>query len=167
MAEAIKREFLAHYIDAAEKGATEPDYFWLGDDLENFSVEMSAQVDKKKNIKGKTSVRVSSYEKSGSVEPYYANKGDAIFTRLQNIIDNELTLDDCETTVVDVKLYEDKTGTEYPATREKAVIEVVSYGGDTTGYQIPFKLHYCGGREKGTFNIDERKFTPAVTQIAE
>lgn len=167
MVEKIKREYFAHYVDAAEKGATQSDYYWLGDDLESFSVEMSAQVDKKKNIKGKTSVRVSSYEKSGSVEPYYANKGEAIFEKLQNIIDDELTLDDCETTVVDVKLYEDKTGTEYPATREKAVIEIVSYGGDTTGYQIPFKLHYCGGKEKGTFNIDTCVFTPETAQTAE
>lgn len=159
MAENIGREFMAHFVDAALPSSTETNYSWIGEDLEDYSVEMSAQVDKKKNIKGKTSVRVSSYEKSGSVEPYYANKSDPLFERLQAIIDGELTLDDCNTTVVDVKLFEQKTGSVYPAYRENAVIEVKSYGGDNTGYQIPYSLHYCGGRVKGTFDIEALKFT--------
>lgn len=162
MPENIKREFLAHFVDAALPGTTSPEYSWLGDDLDAYSVEMSAQVDKKKNIKGVTRVRVSSYEKSGSVEPYYANKGDPLFARLQGIIDDELTLDDCDTTVVEVKLWEDATNDVFPATREKATIEIGSYGGDTTGYQIPFNLHYHGGKEKGTFNIKTQTFTPTA-----
>lgn len=162
MAENIAREFMAHFVDAALPSEETEKYSWIGEDLEDYSVEMSAQVDKKKNIKGKTSVRVSSYEKSSSVEPYYANKGDPMFERLQNIIDEELTLDDCNTTVVDVKLFEAKKSGAYPAYRENAVIEVTSYGGDNTGYQIPYKLHYCGGRVKGTFDIDALKFTPDV-----
>lgn len=162
MAENIKREFMAHFIDAAPSGESEPIYSLMGEDLEEYNVEMSAQVDKKKNILGKSSVRISSYEKSGSVEPYYAVKGDPLFERLQAIIDDELTLDDCNTTVVEVKLFEAETSGAYPATREKAVIEVVSYGGDTTGYQIPYNIHYCGGKEKGTFNIETKEFTPST-----
>ena len=40
-------------------------------------------------------------------------------------------------------------------------IEVTSYGGDTTGYQIPFTLHYTGEKVKGTFNVSTRTFTTA------
>ena len=67
---------------------------------------MSAEVEKKKNILGETSVMVTSYEKSGTVEPYYAEKGDPLFTRLQDIIDNGSVLDDCNTDVVEVHLWE-------------------------------------------------------------
>lgn len=149
---------MAHFIDAALPAASEPNYVWIGDDLEEYSVEMSAQVDKKKNIKGETSVRVSSYEKSGSVEPYYANQGDPMFARLQGIIDNDLVLDDVNTTVVEVKLFEKDASGSYPATRENAVIEIVSYGGDNTGYQIPYNLHYCGGKTTGKFNPANKTF---------
>ena len=97
------------------------------------------------------------------MEPYYAEKGDPLFERLQAIIDGGLVLDDCNTDVVEVKLWEAETSGAFPATREKAVIEVSSYGGDNTGYQIPFNIHYTGEKENGTFNPTTKAFTAAVS----
>ena len=34
-------------------------------------------------------------------------------------------------------------------------------GGDTTGYQIPFNVHYTGVKTKGTFDPATKKFTQA------
>ena len=48
----------------------------------------------------------------------------------------------------------------YYAAMEDAYIEVKSYGGDSTGLQIPFTLHYTGNRQKGYFDPDSRMFTP-------
>lgn len=156
----IERKFMAHFINAAEPGDSSPAYMRLGKDLEEYSVELSADVQKKKNILGETSVLVTSYEKSGTVEPYYAEKGDPLFERLQKIIDAGLVLDDCNTDVVEVKLWETASEGAYPAIKEKAVIEVSSYGGDNTGYQIPFNVHYTGEKELGIFNINTKEFTP-------
>ena len=47
----------------------------------------------------------------------------------------------------------------YPAVKEECYIEIVSYGGDTTGYQIPFNVHYTGVKSKGTFNPATNTFT--------
>lgn len=160
----IERKYLAHYINTAAAGSEAAAYTRLGKDLEEYSAELSAEVEKKKNILGETSVMVTSYEKSGSVEPYYAEKGDALFERLQGIIDNGSVLDDCNTDVVEVKLWEKETSGAYPATREKAVIEITSYGGDNTGYQIPFNIHYTGEKEQGTFNIATKTFTTGAGQ---
>ena len=156
----IERKYMAHYINTAT-GESEAAYERLGKDLEEYNVELSAQVDKKKNILGEPSVLVSSYEKSGSVEPYYAEKGSALFERLQGIIDNGSVLDDCNADVVEVKLWETETTGSYPAIKEKVVIEVSSYGGDNTGYQIPFTLHYTGEKTPGTFNPTTKSFTAA------
>ena len=156
----IERKYLAHFINASAP-SEEAVYERLGRDLEEYSPEMSAQVDTKKNILGETSILISSYEKTASVEPYYAEKGAALFTRLQNIIDNQLVLDELKCDVVEVKLWEgEANGTSFPAYKETAYIEVTSYGGDTTGYQIPFTLHYTGTRVKGTFDVETKKFTP-------
>lgn len=155
----IERKYLAHYINTATEEAAV--YERLGKDLEEFSPEMSAQVDTKKNILGDTSILISSYEKTGSVEPFYAEKDSALFTRLQAIIDNQLVLDDLKTDVVEVKLWDAAEGGAYPAIKEEAYIEVTSYGGDTTGYQIPFTLHFTGVRTKGTFNVSTKTFTAA------
>lgn len=153
----IERKYLAHFINTAASG--EAAYERLGKDLEEFSPELAAQVDTKKNILGETSVLISSYEKTASVEPFYAEEGSALFARLQDIIDNGLVLDALKTDVVEVKLWEAGSGNTYPATKEEAYIEVTSYGGDTTGYQIPFTLHFTGNKVKGTFDVTGKTFT--------
>lgn len=158
----IERKYLAHYINTSRTG--EAAYERLGKDLEEFSPELSAQVDTKKNILGETSVLISSYEKTGSVEPFYAEKDSALFTRLQEIIDDQLVLDDLKTDVVEVKLWEAEEAGVYPAYKEEAFIEVTSYGGDTTGYQIPFTLHFTGKKVKGTFNVSTKTFTEAAAE---
>ena len=145
----IERKYMAHFINAAAAG-----------EAEEYSAEMAAEVDSKKNILGETSILISSYDKTGSVEPYYAEKGDALFERLQAIIDGNLVLDDLKTDVVEVKLWETESSGAFPAIKEEAYIEVSSYGGDTTGYQIPFTLHYTGVKTAGTFNPTTKTFTP-------
>lgn len=152
--EKIQRKYMAHFIEVGDK------FVRLGQDLEEYAPELSAQVEKTKNILGQTSVRVVGYEKTGSVEPYYAVAGDPLFEKLQGIIDGDLVLEDCRCGVVEVKLW-DGQGTAYPAIREECYIEVVSYGGDTQGYQIPFKLHYTGIKTPGTFDLSANTFTAA------
>lgn len=156
----IERKYLAHFINTSAPDAEAAVYERLGKDLEEFSTELAAQVDTKKNILGETSILISSYEKTSSVEPYYAETGTGLFTRLQSIIDEQQVLDQLKTDVVEVKLWEgDEGGTSFPAFKEEAYIEVTSYGGDTTGYQIPFTLHYTGNKVKGTFDVKTKIFT--------
>ena len=69
-------------------------------------------------------------------------------------------LDELKTDIVEVKLWDENEGA-YPAVREERYVEIVSYGGDTTGYQIPFNVHYTGVKTKGTFAPDTCTFTPA------
>lgn len=157
----IERKYLAHYMDAAPADSEAPVYERLGKDLEEFSPEMSAQVDTKKNILGESSILISGYEKTGSVEPFYAQTGSQLFARLQSIIDDSLVLDALKTSVVEVKLWEQEEDGTYSAIREEAFIEVTSYGGDTSGYQIPFTLHYTGNKVKGSFDVTTKTFTAA------
>ena len=153
----IERKYLAHYINTAKDGQAV--YERLGKDLEEFSPELAAQVDTKRNILGETAILISGYEKTGAVEPYYAEAGSGLFQRLQEIVDENLVLDQLKTDVVEVRLWERADGVAFPASREEVYIEVNSYGGDTTGYQIPFTLHYTGNKVMGTFDIATKTFT--------
>lgn len=154
----IERKYLAHFINAASN--EEAVYVRLGKDLEEYKAELAAQVDTSRNILGANAVRISGYEKTAAVEPYYAEAGDPLFERLQDIIDGQLVLDDLKTDVVEVKLWQEGEN-GFAATREEAYIEVLSYGGDTSGYQIPFKLHFTGERTQGTFDVAAKTFTAA------
>ena len=150
----IERKYLAHFVKVGEE------YVRLGKDLEEYSPEMSAQVEKTKNILGQTSVSISGYEKTGTVEPYFAESGDPLFEKLQAIVDGDLTLDDCKAAIVEVKLW-DGEGDSFPAVEEECYLEVTSYGGDTKGYQIPFTIHYTGVKQTGTFDVKAKTFTAA------
>lgn len=157
----IERKYLAHFINAATPGE-EAEYVRLGKDLEEFAPELSAEVETKKNILGETNILISGYEKTASVEPYYAEAGSELFNRLQAIVDDNLVLENLKTDVIEVKLWETETDGAWPAYKEEAYIEVTSYGGDTTGYQIPFTLHYTGVKTKGTFNPGTATFTASA-----
>ena len=152
----IERKYLAHFMNT---GSEEAVYEQLGKDLEAFTPELSAQVETKKNILGQSSVVISGYEKTAAVEPFYAKKGSGLFQRLQEIIDGDLVLDELKADVVDVKLWDGDEDGAYPAVKEAVYIEVTSYGGDTTGYQIPFTIHYTGDKVKGTFHVSTKTFT--------
>lgn len=150
----IERKYLAHFLEVGEGN-----YVRLGKDLESYAPELGAQVEKTRNILGETSVNLVGYEKTGAVETYFAEQEDPLFARLQSILDEDLTLDACKCAVVEVKLW-DGEGTGFPAIREEAVLEITSYGGDAQGYQIPFQIHYTGVKEKGTFDVTQKTFTP-------
>ena len=155
----IERKYLAHFINTAKED--DAVYERLGKDLEEFSPQLSAQVDKKKNILGEESVVISAYEKTAAVEPYYAEAGTGLFERLQEIIDGSLVLDQLKTDVVEVKLWENTGDGIFSAIREEAYIEITSYGGDTTGYQIPFTLHFTGKKTVGSYDVINGTFTAA------
>ena len=143
----IKRKFMGNFIDSALPGTEETAYVRLGKDLEEYN---------------ETSVTLDSYQPQATADPFYAVVGDPMFDRLQGIVDERQTLDDLKTTVVEVHLWDEvsEAAGSYVAYREDAIIEVSSYGGDTSGYQIPFNVHHTGNRVKGKFVLATKKFTP-------
>ena len=156
----IARKLVQHFLNSTPiDNAT---YGVLGVDLEDFSVEFNADIEKKKNILGANSISLKGYEKEASVEPYIADPDDPIYPFLKRIIDDEKVLDDVKTDIVKVELFGEATTGAYPAVKEEVFIEIVSEGGDTTGYQIPFNIHFTGNRVKGTFNPTTKGFTDSM-----
>lgn len=155
----IERKYLAHFIDATFGSGNTPNYVRLGDDLEEYNIELNPDVEVTKNIKGEQSVKHNGYEVQSEVDPYYAVVGDALFTKLASIANGRLTGDDCMTTVVDVLLASD--GTVVWAYKEDACVVPKTLGGDTSGVQIPFSVYNAGNRVSGTWDNSTKTFTPA------
>ena len=154
----IARKLVQHFLNTAP-GETSAAYAVLGHDLEEFSVEMNADIEKKKNILGANSIALKGYEKEASVDPFIADPDDPVYPFLKAILDDEKVLDDVKTDLVKVELMGTESTGAYPAIREEVFIEIVSEGGDTNGYQIPFNIHFSGNRTKGTFNPSTKTFT--------
>lgn len=158
----IERKYLVHLIDANfNKGET--NYIKLGEDLEEYSIELNPDSDTKKNILGETKTVNKGYEPNGSVETYYAYESEPLFEQLAKIANERLTGSECKTTVIDILINAD--GTVAWAYREDAIVIPKSIGGDTGGVQIPFEIHYNGNRVKGNYDLETKKFTQAA-QVA-
>ena len=154
----LERKNLAHFIDE-NFGTGTASYVRLGKDLEEYSVEMNADVEQKKNILGESSARVKGYTPQGSVEPFYAEAGSALFTALLGIINGRSTGDSLKTTVIDclVEYGSNDTLTVSEAYKEDAIIVPQSIGGED-GVQIPFDIYYDGNRTPVSGTISGGKF---------
>lgn len=159
----IERKYMAHYIDTSFDVKATPSHSWerLGKDLEELIVELNPDTETSKNILGESSFKHNGYEASATVDPLYAEIGDPLFAKLQTIVDNRSSGGACHTYMLEVHLWETNggTGTNYVAYREECYVVPSSYGGDTSGYQIPFEIHPVGNRTAGTATISSGTVT--------
>lgn len=159
----IARKYMAHYLDSTFGGTT-PSWYRIGEDLEEYSVDMNPDTEVTKNILGNSSFTHNGYEPSADSDPFYARVGDPLFTHLQSIIDTLATDDACKTSTVEVHLWNGDATNGYAATKQDCYVVPSSYGGDTSGYQIPYTVNYVGDKKAGTFVPDGNgggTFTPA------
>jgi len=146
----LKRSAHLFYIDTGFD-ITSNTYAWklIGKDVEDMSIELNPDTETVKNILDETTVNDNGYEPSISVDTYFANPNDgAFYTKLKDIAMNRLTGDACRTRVMEVLV--DKTGTEFDAWVEEAVIKPQSYGGAQGGVRIPYNVLFDGNRTQGT-----------------
>ena len=167
----VERKYLAHFIDANccheldadliplpitkdKNGQTlatpiKPDYQRIGQHLEAFAEELNPQVDIRKNILGEQIAIHNGYQVSSTVDTYYADPGNALYDRLEQIANERLTGDDCRTTRLEVMFAVDEYGVNVRwAWKEDCMIAPQSLGGDTSGVQIPYQILNCGNRKR-------------------
>lgn len=152
----LKRSYLLHFIDSTFGGQT-PSWFLIGRDIEDMSVELNPDTSIKKNILDQTVAEDNGYEPSISADTYYANTGDAIYSKLKDIAMNRKTGEDCATKVMEVIIDDD--GASHTAWVEDCVVKPQSYGGGQGAVNIPFNIYFNGNRTVGTATSSG---TPAV-----
>lgn len=164
-----ERKYLAHYLDSAfDPTYAAASYVRLGKDLEEFSVELNPDIETSKNILGENSVRHNGYEASSSADPIYYEYDDALTEKIMELAMLRKTGDDCKTSYVEVLLKPGESGTAptaIRAVREDVYVIPTSYGGDTSGVQVPFEIRFAGNRVEGTFDITTKKFTEKDTAL--
>lgn len=156
----LARKAIRHFLDGAW-GKGEAEWYWLGKDNDDLSVELNPDTEVTKNVQGETSVKDNGYEPSMENDPFYANPDDSIYPHLRDIALGRLVGDDCKTKILEV-IVEDDAATNHLAYTENVVVKPTSYGGDTSGAQIPFTISFDGGRTKGYVSLTGK--TPSFTK---
>lgn len=158
----IKREYFAHFINVTPSESTAT-YERLGSGNDTLSRAKNMNVEKTRDVTGDNEITITRGDEEVDVTPYYAKRGTGLFDMLQDFDDNDRELDELLTDYVEVKMWEDETGTVLnTATRRECFIEITEVGGDTTGLQMPFNIHLRGVTTKGTWNPTSKTFTPTV-----
>lgn len=156
----IGRKYMAHLIDA-NFGESTPNYSRLGRDLEEYTVELNPDTETSKNILGESTFRHNGNERSADADPFYAIVGDPLFEKLQKFVDEDVTDDRLKSTTLEIHLWDGSEAEGFVAWSQACYVVPTSYGGDTSGYQIPFTVNYVGGRTKGIWNPETNTFTPS------
>lgn len=147
----LKREAHMFYIKAPK--AT--NYYLVGKDIDDMSVEMNGSYEQKQDITGQSSVSDSGYQPQVGVDPYYANPDDEIYEFLKDLALNRKSGDDSKAQYLEV-LVEDPVASSHEAWQEDCKIEIVSYGGDTSGLQIVYNVWPDGNRQEGTVTMNDK-----------
>lgn len=153
----LEREALAHYLDTTWK--MKPDTAeWevLGDDIEEMSVELNPDTEQKKTILGKTRTTDNGYQPSMSADPYYADPTKKIYPQIRDIALDRLKGDACRTLMLEV-IVEDTAALKHLAYVQEVMVKPQSYGGDTSGVNIPFDVTDDGERKKGYVTAESLK----------
>lgn len=160
MATKIKRSQFRSFLDVTP-GELTPDYRLLGDGVTTGAIEYNPEVTTETYIhEDSSSVSVERYAPTFPVE-MTAKVGDPCFDFVDGLRKTRATLDDAETTVVNVGLYETPIGNEYPAEQQRVAIAIDNFGGDGgTSVKINFTVNFVGDPVLGTFNPTTRTFTP-------
>ena len=160
----IERKYLFHFLDAGfnrltDNGAlpNETNFVRLGKHLQQYNEDLNPQVNTTNNILGEQVVLHTGYQVSSTAEPYYAEEGDPLWDKLQEIANKRITGNGCETTRVDGLM--DDEGNVLWAYMESCKVIPTSLGGDTTGVQIPFQVHNCGNRQRVNFDLATKTAT--------
>lgn len=139
-------------------------WFVIGKDVSDLSVELNSNTEVIKNILDETSVQDNGYEPSFDVDTYYAAPTDgAIYTHLKDIMMNRKTGDACRTRVLEV-IVDQENAQSYEAWCEEVIVKPTSYGGEQGGVRIPYNVSFAGNRVKGTVTFSGKVPTFAPPQ---
>lgn len=147
----LKREAHALYIQPANEST----WYLIGKGIEDLSVEMNGSFEQTRDILGGVAVSDTGYQPQISVEPYYADPSDSIYAFLKDLALNRKSGDDAKAKVLEV-LIEDTEDASHSAWQEDAIIEITSYGGDTSGLGINFNIWSDGNRQEGTATLNNK-----------
>jgi len=144
----LKRSHLVHFVDAS-MGVGSTEWYKIGKDVEDMSIDLGVDTETKKNILDETTIVDNGFEPSVAVDTYYADTSDSIYDPLVNIAMNRETGDACKSTILEV-LIEDTEASTHRAWKEDCIIKPTSYGGSQGGVAIPFSVGFNGNRVEGT-----------------
>lgn len=160
----IKREEFKMFSDVSDE-KDNSEWELMGSKMEDLAIAMNPNVETITDVTGVTTTALDKYEENADVSTYRARRDSKLSRIVYDIVKQKKTLSEVERDFLFVNLFSGTDG-KWDAWKQKAVIAVQSYGGDTKGLNIPFKLHFIGERTYGTAAISGGNVTFSENVVA-
>ncbi len=151
-----------------EKGIVynEEDATWVpfGEDNDEITRETNNETDATKNVLGRTKVKHTPGPQTTEIDPIAIRGNDALSTILYYMFKYNLTGDKAKLQCMEVTLADEQEDGSYGAFTETAIVNLNSWGGDTTQLNSPITLNWLDDRVHGTYKTADNKFTPTVAK---
>lgn len=154
----IKRSEVMTFMDITPSSTAT--YKLIGDGVTSGAIGYNPKTTEETYIhQDSATITVESYAPTMPVEAV-AVSGDDVFDFIDGLRVARATLDDAETTIVNVWAYESGGPTAYPAEEQKVSIQIDEFGGDGgTAVKISYTINFIGDPVAGTFNSSTSAFT--------
>lgn len=153
----IKRSLVQTFIDVDPDNE---DYELLGDGVVSGKIDYNPKTLEETYIsEDAANFSVESYAPSMPVE-MTCIAGDAVFEFIDQLRKNQSVLGDCETTIVNVWMYEEGGPSAYKAEKRSVSIQIDDFGGDGgEATKINFTINFTDDPTVGTFDAADSSFT--------
>ena len=156
-----KRSTYKIFINVSDS-TTSKEWEIIGKDIEELSRELNNEVNSITNILGETETEITKGNQVTTCDPIKFRDESKASKILYNIYKNDSELSDVEKEFLEVNTSMPVSGSqgEFEAFMQMGAIDLKSWGGDTTGINSPFDIHWIGAKTYGTFNPTTKAFTP-------
>ena len=145
-------------------GENDPTWVPIGEDNDEITRTMNNEIDATKNVLGKTNIDHSPGAQVTEIDPIAIRGNDALSSILYMINKYDLTGDKAVLQCMEVTLADKQTDGSYGAFIESAIVDLTSWGGDTTKLNAPISLNWKGDKVHGTYSPSTGEFTPTTTE---
>lgn len=136
-----------------------PTWAPFGEDNDEITRELNNEIDSKKNVLGKTNIDHTSGAQTTEIDPIAIRGNDVLSSILYLMFKYGLTGDKAKLQCMEVTIADKQSDGSYGAFTEDAIVDLKSWGGDTTKLNGPITLNWCGNKEHGTFSASKKTFT--------
>lgn len=158
--------FNANITACDETGITygeTPSWVPFGEDNDELTRELNNEIESKKNVLGKTNIDHTAGAQTSEIDPVAIRGNDVLSKILYLMFKYNLTGDKATLQCMEVTLADKQTDGSYGAFTEDAVVDLKSWGGDTTKINAPITLNWKGNKTHGTFNATSKAFTATTS----
>lgn len=162
---AEKRSGFLLFLDTEPKGSA-PEWALVGEGVTELSISYNPQTNTEQYIHQDTAnTELTGYQPNAPVTAQVV-KGDPAFDFINEMRKKLPIGPDAHTSIVMVDIFEEPTGSNYPATKQPVSIQIDTYGGPATDpLSVGYTINWLGNGEEGTFNPDTKTFTPETTAM--